>query len=101
MVVDMLEGTFTMSSSPKKVSNIISRVVEEVAFEVKAGVRISPGPHFDRSPPSLIPEKCDFVLIYAPAKIYQQQTDIPIYDFSIRSASSQVKVKEDVQKMFL
>ena len=57
------EGTLAMSNSPK--TNMV-RVVKEVVFEVmiklKAGVRINPGPHLDRSPPSLIPEKCGFML---------------------------------------
>ena len=39
-------------------------MVFEVVIKVKAGVRISPGPHFDIAPPSLIPGKCDLVLIY-------------------------------------
>ena len=63
-MVEMLEGTLMMSSSPKV--NIVSEVKEAV-FEVKAGVRIKPGPHFDRSLSSLIPEYCDSVLIFAPS----------------------------------
>ena len=84
-MVEMLEGTLMMSSSPK-VNNILSRVEEvvfEVVIKVKAGVRISPGTHFDRYPPSLIPDICDLPLNCAPAKELLEQADVHIYDFMI------------------
>ena len=47
----LLEGTFTMSKV-----NIVGLVKEVVlVIKVKAGVKIKPGPHFGRSPTSLIP----------------------------------------------